>query len=60
VEITLDASRTGDTFTGTGRLVVRQAGVVTGCADFDVLGTRTSPPSADCDGGLPRPADLLR
>ena len=53
---TLDATRTGDSFQGSGRATVTQAGFVVECFDVELLATRTGAAPADCDG---TPATLL-
>lgn len=47
---TLDATRNGDSFQGSGRATVMQAGFVVECFDVELVATRTGPAPPDCDG----------
>jgi hypothetical protein len=45
----LRATRTGDRFTGTGHMTLKQTGVVLGCFNVAVTGTRVGPVGTQCD-----------
>ena len=48
VTVTLQATRTGDTFVGTGHLTVTSGGDQISCQDFDLEASRTGPAPSDC------------
>ncbi|MFN8179823.1 MAG: hypothetical protein U0167_17970 [bacterium] len=49
VDSGLRATRTGDRFTGTGHMTLKQTGVVLGCFNVSVSGTRVGPVGTRCD-----------